>query len=81
MGTTVDGVALSDEEIVSTLRNWTAGQGTVAASIGILVYYLAGHADVQQKLRQEPALHPPLLMRSFELTVLWWPIAGPRRGT
>ncbi|MEO8288290.1 MAG: cytochrome P450 [Chloroflexota bacterium] len=58
MSTTVDGVALSDEEIVSTLRNWTAGQGTVAASIGILVYYLAGHADIQQNLREEPALLP-----------------------
>jgi cytochrome P450 len=58
MATTVEGTALSDEEIVSLLRNWTAGQGTVAAALGILVYYHAGHADVQQKLRRESALLP-----------------------
>ncbi|PZR94779.1 MAG: cytochrome P450 [Candidatus Chloroheliales bacterium] len=58
MVTTAEGAALSDEEIVSLLRNWTAGQGTVAAALGILVYYLAEHADVQQQLRREPTLLP-----------------------
>ncbi len=78
MGIAVDGVALSDEEIVSTLRNWTAGQGTVAASIGILVYYLAGHADMQQKLRQEPALLPDAI---DEILRADGPLVANRRST
>jgi cytochrome P450 len=56
MKTEVDGEPLSDDDIVSILRNWTAGHGTVAAALGILVLYLAEHQDVQQQLRAEPAL-------------------------
>lgn len=58
MATKVEGAPLSDEEIVSLLRNWTAGQGTVAAALGILVLYLAEHPDEQRRLRREPALLP-----------------------
>jgi len=58
MATTVAGVLLSDEDIVSILRNWTAGQGTVAAALGILMYHLAEHAAVQQQLRGDPTLLP-----------------------
>lgn len=56
MTTEVDGKPLSDDDIVSVLRNWTAGHGTVAASLGIVVLYLAEHQDVQQQLRDEPTL-------------------------
>ena len=53
------GRPLTDDEIVSILRNWTVGElGTIAASIGILVHYLAGHAALQQQLREQPALLP-----------------------
>lgn len=56
MGTALDGVALSDEDIVSLLRNWTASHGTVTAGLGILIFYLAEHGDIQQQLRREPVL-------------------------
>src|SRR5690606_37833764 len=36
----VDGKPFEDDEIVSILRNWTAGQGTVAAGLSILVVHL-----------------------------------------
>jgi cytochrome P450 len=78
MGIAVDGVALSDEDIISILRNWTAGQGTVAASIGILVYYLAGHADMQQKLRRDPTLLPAAI---DEILRADGPLVANRRST
>jgi cytochrome P450 len=64
---------LTDEEIVSILRNWTVGElATIAASVGILVYYLARCAQVQDQVRRVPTLlpvaideilriHPPLI--------------------
>lgn len=70
---TVDGRPLRDEEIVSIVRNWTVGElATLAASIGILVQYLASHRELQRELRAQPALlrpaideilriHPPLV--------------------
>jgi cytochrome P450 len=52
---TVDGRAMTDAEIVSTVRNWTVGElGTIAASVGIIVHYLAAHSEVQQQLREHP---------------------------
>jgi len=32
--------------------------GTVSAAIGILIYYLANHVDLQQRLRAPPSLLP-----------------------
>jgi cytochrome P450 len=78
MELTVNGVRLSDEQIVSVLRNWTAGQGTVAASLGILVYYLAGHPDMQQQLRREPALLPAAI---DEILRADGPLVANRRST
>ncbi|WP_217705457.1 cytochrome P450 [Peristeroidobacter soli] len=69
----IRGRLLTDEEIVSILRNWTVGElTTIAACVGILVQYLAEHPNVQQQLRQMPTalptaideilrIHPPLL--------------------
>lgn len=69
----IHGRALSDEEIVSIVRNWTVGElGTIAASVGILVHYLATHRGLQAELRGQPGdlpaaideilrLHPPLI--------------------
>ena len=51
----VHGRPLSDEEIVSIVRNWTVGElGTIAASVGILVHYLATHPALQAQLRRQP---------------------------
>ncbi len=55
----INGRPLSDEEIVSIVRNWTVGElGTIAASVGILVHYLAAHPALQAELRQQPANLP-----------------------
>ncbi len=52
---TVSGRSLSEEEIISILRNWTVGElGTIASSIGILASYLADHPQLQQQLREQP---------------------------
>ena len=43
---------LHEEEIVSILRNWTAGEvGTIAAAIGSIFYFLAQNPDIADKLR------------------------------
>lgn len=52
MRDTVDGRALTDEEIVSILRNWTAGDlGSLATSVGVIVHYLGATPDVQREVR------------------------------
>lgn len=73
LGERVHDRAITDEEIVSIVRNWTVGElGTIAASVGILVHYLAEHPELQQQLRQQPQeqadaideilrIHPPLI--------------------
>ncbi len=69
----VDGRPLTDDELVSLIRNWTVGElSTIAAAVGILVHALAERPEVQQLLRAEPAaipaavdellrIHPPLV--------------------
>ncbi|WP_273527862.1 cytochrome P450 [Pseudomonas sp.] len=73
------GRPLTDDEIVSILRNWTVGElGTIAASIGILVHYLAGHAALQQQLREQPALLPAAIN---EILRIHAPLVMNRRVT
>ncbi|WFB36720.1 cytochrome P450 [Kiritimatiellota bacterium B12222] len=69
----VNGKPLSDDEIISILRNWTAGEvGTLSASVAIILHFCAEHPDIQNEIRQHPAqletaideilrLHAPLL--------------------
>lgn len=76
--TEVNGERLSDDDIVSILRTWTAGQGTIAAALGILTLYLVEHADVQERLRGEPSLLPAAIeeiLRSDD------PLVANRRTT
>ena len=55
MGEQVDGVPLSDQELVAILRNWTVGElGTMSASLGILIDYMARHPGLQEELRGAP---------------------------
>jgi cytochrome P450 len=50
--TRVNGLLLSDADIVSILRNWTAGDlGSLAAALGVVIHFLATHPDVQSALR------------------------------
>ncbi len=56
MHESVEGRALSDAEIVSILRNWTAGDlGSLATSIGVIVHFLAARPEVQATLRTQVA--------------------------
>ncbi len=73
MRETIEGRPITDEEMVSILRNWTVGElATLASCLGILPAYLAAHPDLQRRLRAEPGLlraaideilriHPPLI--------------------
>jgi cytochrome P450 len=76
MTTMVSGEVLSDDEIVSILRNWTAGEGTVAAGIGILVCHLAQHRALQEELRNRPERIPDAIM---EILRLDGPLVANRR--
>ncbi len=73
----IRGRELTDDEIVSILRNWTAGElSTIAASIGILVHYLAAHSDLQQRLRATPTDLPAAI---DEILRLHGPLISSRR--
>ena len=77
MRETVDARPLSDPEITSILRNWTVGEiGTIAASIGILIHYLAEHPALQARLRGQPALLPRAI---DEMLRLHGPLVANRR--
>ena len=53
LGDRVDGRPLTTEEIVSILRNWTAGDlGSLATSVGVLVHFLAVRPNIQQVVRR-----------------------------
>jgi cytochrome P450 len=52
MRTEVNGRPMSDEEIVSILRNWTGGDlGSIALCVGVLTHHLATHPALQDRLR------------------------------
>lgn len=71
------GRPLSNEEIASILRNWTVGEiGTISASVGILVHYLAQHPALQQQLRAQRALLPAAI---DEILRLHGPLVANRR--
>jgi cytochrome P450 len=49
---TVEGRPLTTEEIVSILRNWTAGDlGSLATSVGVIVHFLATNPNIQRDVR------------------------------
>ena len=75
----VSGRTLHDAEIVSILRNWTVGEiSTLSAAVGILVQYLAEHAELQQRLRAAPSLLPAAIE---EILRLHGPLVANRRIT
>jgi cytochrome P450 len=76
---TVDGRPLSDEEIVSLVRNWTVGElGTIGASVGIIAHYLAAHPAVQQQLREDPS---SIERATDEILRMHAPLIANRRRT
>ena len=55
MNETVNGRALTDEELVSILRNWTVGEvGTISASVGIIMHALARDPELMMRLQAHP---------------------------
>jgi len=73
----VKGRALSNAEVASILRNWTVGEiGTISASVGILVEHLARDADLQSRLRRDPAALPPAI---DEILRVHGPLVANRR--
>lgn len=74
---TVGGRRLDQAEIVSILRNWTVGElGTIAACVGIILHFLAGRPDVQQRLRVDRAGLAPAI---DEILRLHGPLISNRR--
>jgi cytochrome P450 len=70
---------LTDEEIISILRNWTVGElGTIAASVGILICYLAMRPTLQQQLLQSPAMLPAAIDEILRIEA---PLLASRRVT
>lgn len=75
----VHGRQLTDEEIISILRNWTVGElATLSAALGILAQYLAERPKLQQQLRQEPVLLPAAI---DEILRIHAPLIASRRVT
>jgi cytochrome P450 len=73
------GRPLSNEEVASILRNWTAGEiGTISSAIGILVSFPAEHPDLQKKLRSEQHLLPYAI---DEILRIHGPLVANRRVT
>ncbi|MEO6906279.1 MAG: cytochrome P450 [Abditibacteriaceae bacterium] len=73
------GRPLSNEEIASIARTWTVGEiGSIAASVGILVHYLAEHVELQNQLRAEPSL---LAAAIDEILRIHDPLVASRRVT
>lgn len=70
---------LSDDELVSILRNWTVGEiGTIAACIGIVAQYLAAQPALQDRLAAETALLPAAI---DEILRIHAPLIANRRVT
>lgn len=79
MHETVWGRPLSDEELASILRNWTAGEiGTISAASGILAHFFAVRPDIQQQLRDQPHLLPAAI---DEILRIHGPLVSNRRVT
>ncbi|WP_347355021.1 cytochrome P450 [Intrasporangium sp.] len=75
----VDGRPLDDAEIVAIVRNWTVGElGTIAASVGIIVEFLATHPEVQDRLRADRSL---LVAATDEILRIHAPLISNRRRT
>lgn len=74
-----DGRPLTDAEIVSIIRNWTVGEvGTITASVGIVLDYLAERPALQDALRAAPADLPAAI---DEILRIHAPLIANRRVT
>jgi cytochrome P450 len=75
----VQGRTITDAEIVSIVRNWTVGElSTIAASVGIILRYLATHPSIQRRLRADVSL---IERATDEILRMRAPLLGNRRRT
>jgi cytochrome P450 len=74
----IDGRALADEDIAAALRNWIAGEGTVAGGISVVVLQLAQDPELQSLLRREPARIPSAIEEMLRVDD---PLVANRRTT
>lgn len=66
-------------ELASVLRNWTVGEvGTISASVGIILHWLASHPDWQKRLRADATLLPAAI---DEMLRIDGPLVANRRRT
>lgn len=79
MAERIDGEPLSDEVLVSILRNWTVGElATISASVSIVVHYLARHPNLLTRLQ---AGEEPLDAAIDEILRIDAPLISNRRVT
>lgn len=75
-----DGRPLTDPEIVSILRNWTAGDlGSIAACVGVIVHRLAVDRDLQERWRCDWPARPQLEAEIDEILRIDDPYVSSRR--
>lgn len=75
----IRGRHLTDEEIVSILRNWTVGElATIAACVGILAHFMAAVIPLQSQLRANTGLLPAAI---DEILRIHAPLISSRRIT
>lgn len=75
----VDGRLISEEEIVSIIRNWTVGElATISACVGIIVGYLAQRPNLQNWLRSQPEHLPTAIDEILRIDA---PLIANRRRT
>lgn len=80
MNDRVDGRPLDDAEIVSVLRNWTAGDlGSIAACIGVIVHRLATDPELQHRWRHSRPDRHTLEMEIDEILRIDDPFTFNRR--
>jgi cytochrome P450 len=76
---TIRGRHLTDEEVVSILRNWTVGElATISACVGILAHFMAMDTPLQSQLRKHPAQLPAAI---DEILRIHAPLINSRRVT
>ncbi len=78
------GEPLTDAEVVSILRNFTAGDlGSMATSAGVIVHYLAANPEIQRELRSQVRTATPAQLEDAvnEILRIDDPFVSNRRRT
>ena len=79
MEETVNGRRMTDEELISLLRNWTVGElGTISACVSILLNYLASHPELHRQLARNPLELPEAIDEILRMDA---PLMSNRRVT